>query len=338
MSASAERGTLIAFLNYSHVIDDVREIQESVLPEGWQLLRVEGLPHEGAVAALQRLPRDVQAVIVDYDVDRAVIDALPNLRLIQVFGVGVETIDRDYAAERGIAVCNAPGFNAISVAEYTILLALAAARNITLVDAAVRQGKWPQYEYRARSTELFGKTWGVVGFGSIGREVAKRAAAFGMRVLYYDLAPAAARSDVNAEYAELADLLAESDVVSLHVTLNEQAKHLISDAELRRMKPNAILVNTARGGVVDTEALVRALREQRIAAAGLDVFEDEPPSRDSALLALPNVVLSPHTGAGTVEGIRKVFAFCYENIGRVLAGDVPLHCVNAVALPRTFRR
>jgi phosphoglycerate dehydrogenase-like enzyme len=330
MSANPSKSAKVVLLDHVGIVAPVREIQDSVLPVGWSLDRIEGVSRTDALERLSLSAASAEALLVgDFDIDQQVIEAMPNLRIIQVFGVGFETIDLDFAASRGVAVCNAPGLNAIPVAEHTLLLALAAARSLPTLDREVRQGRWPQYDYRAQSSELAGKTWGVVGFGNIGRLVAVRAAGFDMHVLYYRVAHGPATM-AGAEFAELNDLLERSHVVSLHVPLNERTRNIIGRHELRRMRPDAILVNTARGGLVDTDALISALSERWIAAAGLDVFDQEPLSPRSPLVNLPNVVLSPHTSAGTRETTQRMFAFCYANIERGLGGGRPLNCVNGL--------
>jgi phosphoglycerate dehydrogenase-like enzyme len=254
------------------------------------------------------------------------IAAAPHLRLIQKIGVGVNTIDLKAAQARGIAVCNLPGTNAPAVAEHTLALMLAALRRIPMFDAAMRRGQGFALDPVRKDGigELGGRTVGLVGYGAVPRALAPVLAALGCRVLYTAHAP---RADAAAEWRELPALLAESDVVSLHVPLTAETERMIDAAALARMKPGAILVNTARGGLVDEAALVAALRAGTLAAAGLDVFAEEPTDPANALLSLPNVVLTPHIAWLTSGTFDRSFALAAENCRRLAAGTRLLHQV-----------
>jgi phosphoglycerate dehydrogenase-like enzyme len=254
----------------------------------------------------------------------AMIAAAPRLRLIQKIGVGVNTIDLDAAQARGVPVCNLPGTNARAVAELALTLMLAAIRRVPRFDAELRAGVWSNPALQDGIGELGGRTVGLVGYGAIPRLLAPVLAALGCRVIYHT------RSEVldpPGAYRGLAELLAEADVVSLHVPLTPATSHLIDAAALGRMKPGAVLVNTARGGLVDQAALVAALRDGRIGAAGLDVFEDEPIGAGDPLLALPNVVVTPHVAWVTTGTFDRSFALAAENCRRVAAGEALLHRV-----------
>lgn len=254
------------------------------------------------------------------------IAAAPCLRLIQKIGVGVNTIDLAAAQARGIAVCNLPGTNAPAVAELTLALMLAALRRIPMFDVAMRHGEGFALDPVRKDGigELGGRTVGLVGYGAVPRALAPVLAALGCRVLY---ATRTAPADAVGEWRELPALLAESDVVSLHVPLTEETARLIDAAALARMKPGAILVNTARGGLVDEPALIAALRTERLAAAGLDVFVEEPTDPANPLLALPNVVLTPHIAWLTSGTFDRSFALAAENCRRLAAGAKLLHQV-----------
>jgi phosphoglycerate dehydrogenase-like enzyme len=254
------------------------------------------------------------------------IDAAPRLRLIQKIGVGVNTIDLAAARRRGIAVCNLPGTNAPAVAELTLALMLAASRRVPMFDAAMRRGEGFALDPAAKDgiNELGGRTVGLVGYGAVPRALAPVLVALGCRVLY---TARGARSGAVAEFRTLPDLLAESDVVSLHVPLTNETERMIDAAALARMKPSAVLVNTARGGLVDEPALVAALRTGRLAAAGLDVFAEEPIDPSSELLTLPNVVLTPHIAWLTTGTFDRSFALAAENCRRLAAGAALLHQV-----------
>jgi phosphoglycerate dehydrogenase-like enzyme len=254
------------------------------------------------------------------------IAAAPRLRLIQKIGVGVNTIDLDAARARGIAVCNMPGTNSRAVAEMALLLMLAALRRLSALDPATRRGEgWVtgprlQEEYG----ELGGRTVGLVGYGAIPAALAPVLKALGARILY---TARTAKPGACGEYRALADLLAESDIVSLHVPLTPETANLINAGSIARMKPGAILVNTARGGLVDEGDLVEALGRGRIAAAGLDVFVREPVARDNALLAMDNVVVAPHVAWLTPETLARSLGVAAENCRRLAAGAALLHRV-----------
>jgi phosphoglycerate dehydrogenase-like enzyme len=250
----------------------------------------------------------------------------PRLRLIQKIGVGINTIDLAAAKARGIAVCNLPGTNARAVAELALALMLAALRRLPAFDAATRQGKGFALDPAMQDGlgELSGRTVGLVGFGAVARVVAPVLAALGCRVICATRSP---RADVAYEFCPMNQLLAEADVVSLHVPLVPETERLIDAAALARMRPGAVLVNTARGGLIDQPALVAALRSGRIAAAGLDVFADEPLAPDDPLLRLPNVVLTPHVGWLTAGTFDRSFALAAENCRRLASGEPLLHRV-----------
>ncbi len=258
-----------------------------------------------------------------------------RLRIIAQYAVGFDNIDIDCATKHGVYVTNTPGVLTEAVADLTWALILAAARRIVEADQYVRSGEW----YRGGTgwhpelmlgMELSGKTLGIVGFGRIGRAVARRAKGFNMKVIYYDIvrAPEDVEKELDAKYVDLETLLRESDVVSIHVPLTPETRHMIGERELRMMKPTAILVNTARGAVVDTNALVKALQEGWIAAAALDVFEEEPLPPDHPLTKLKNVVLAPHIGSATRETRERMACMVLESLLAFRDGKVPPNLVN----------
>jgi phosphoglycerate dehydrogenase-like enzyme len=252
------------------------------------------------------------------------IAAAPRLRLIQKIGVGVNTIDLEAARARGIAVCNLPGTNARAVAELTLALMLAVLRRIPRFDAGLRAGVWLDPELQDGIGELGGRVVGLVGYGAVPRLLAPVLAALGCAILY------AARRPVEGAlgtWQPLNTLLAEADLVSLHLPLSEETAHLIDAAAIARMKPGAILINTARGGLVDTAALAAALRAGRLAGAGLDVFAQEPVDSADPLLALPNVVATPHVAWLTTGTFDRSFSLAAENCRRLAAGRALLHRV-----------
>jgi phosphoglycerate dehydrogenase-like enzyme len=252
------------------------------------------------------------------------IAAAPKLRLIQKIGVGVNTIDLDAARTRGIAVCNLPGTNARAVAELTLALMLSVLRRLPRFDAAMRRGEWLDPELQDGIGELGGRVVGLVGYGAIPRSLAPVLAALGCRVIYTSRTQ---HADAAAEWRTLGALLAEADVVSLHLPLTDETANLIDTAALARMKPGAVLINTARGGLVDQSALAEALAEGRLGGAGLDVFVHEPHDASEVLFRLPNVVLTPHIAWLTTGTFDRSFALAAENCRRLSAGDALLHRV-----------
>jgi D-3-phosphoglycerate dehydrogenase len=270
--------------------------------------------------------RDADAIIAGTEqITAAVLDAAPRLRVIARRGVGYDSVDVAAATARGIPVAITGGVLSDAVADMTLALLLAVARRVAEFDRVVKAGGWD----RIPTTDVWGKTLGIVGLGGIGRAVARRAAGFGMRLLAHDTQPdAAAAAALGVTLCALDTLLAESDIVTLHVPLGPSTRGLIGEAALRRMKPTAILINTSRGAVVDEDALLRALRDGRLAGAGLDVFAQEP-VRDLALVQLPNVVATPHVASHTVETLTRMETSCAEAVLAALRGERPRHVVNA---------
>jgi phosphoglycerate dehydrogenase-like enzyme len=250
----------------------------------------------------------------------------PKLRLIQKIGVGVNTIDLEAAKERGIAVCNLPGTNARAVAELTLALMLATVRRLPLFDAAMRDGSAWALDPTVQDNlgELGGRTVGLVGYGAVPRLLAPVLKALGCNLLYTARIP---HADALGEFRSLKTLLAEVDILSLHVPLTSETRHLIDSAAIRRMRRGAVLINTARGELVDQAALTEALRDGHLAAAGLDVFVEEPPNPAELLLTLPNVVVTPHIGWLTTGTFDRSFALAAENCRRLAVGETLLHRV-----------
>src|SRR5881398_3007563 len=259
-------------------------------------------------------------------VSKAVLTHAPNLKVVGRAGVGVDNIDVAEATARKIAVVNAPTASTISVAELALGHIISLLRHLTEADRSVKDGKWEKKKFEGR--ELFGKTLGLVGSGRIGAEVAKRAEAFGMRVIAYDpYLPKAAASAVGIRLVEKDALFRDADVLSIHAALTPETRGLVSASELAMMRPNAILVNCARGEIVDEQALAEALRAKKISGAAIDVFATEPPS-GSPLLEAPNVVFTPHLGASTSEGQSRAGAIVADQVLKVLAGKRPEFVVN----------
>jgi phosphoglycerate dehydrogenase-like enzyme len=285
--------------------------------------------------ALARELGDADFVIGDYTfkvpIDAQLVSSMKNVKLIQQPSTGYDHIDIAACREKGIPVSNIGGANAVSVAEHTIALALVVSKRILAAHAKLLQGEWLQGELMNQASELSGKKWGVVGMGRIGREVASRAEALGMDVVYTDLKPV--EPEAADTFRPLQKLLSESDVVSIHVPLTDKTKRMIGERELRLMRPSSVFVNTARGELVDEEALARAVTEGWIAGAGVDVFSREPPGQESPLVKAAregaNVVLTPHTAGATNESRLRIIQTTVENVVRVMRGEKPENVVNA---------
>ena len=275
-------------------------------------------------------PASLRSIVGGYDalivrsrthVTADVLAEAGRLKVIGRAGVGVDNIDVDAATRRGIVVLNAPGGNTVSAAEHTMALLLAVVRHIPAAAEALRAGRWERSRFKG--IELYGKMLGLVGAGRIGLEMARRARAFGMRVVAYDpyLLPERA-AQARVELVTLPDLLESSDVVSVHCPLTEETRGLIGPREIEMMKPDAYLLNVARGGIVDETALAEALRTGRLAGAAFDVFAEEPAPRDHPLLGLENVVAVPHLGAATREAQRSVgIEICEAVRDALMRGD-----------------
>lgn len=291
------------------------------------------VPPAPAPDAVRRAVADADLVLADkkhkHRLDRAILGAMSRCRLIQQPAVGFDAIDHRSAAELGIPVANAAGYNRDAVADWTVMAILSLLRHGARGDRAMHAGGWPQESMRGR--DLGALTVGIVGLGNVGSAVATRVRAFGSRIIFTDVVP---RSLSGAAAVPLDELLAEADVVTVHVPLDRDTHHLIGDAELGRMEPGAILVNASRGPVVDEAALVRALDSGRLGGAGLDVYEAEPLAPDSPLRAFEDVFLSPHSGAMTTDAEAKLLEVCGANLRRVLAGLEPFNVVNGVTRRR----
>lgn len=252
----------------------------------------------------------------------------PSLRVVANYAVGFDNIDLAACKQRGVRVTNTPGVLTEATADLVWALILAAARNVAAGDRLVRGGKWQGWApTQLLGLELYGATLGILGAGRIGSVVARRSLGFRMRLLYTDTRPnEELEQELDAERVELDRLIAESDVLSLHVPMTPEVHHLIGTAQFKAMKPTAILVNSARGPIVDETALVEALRTGQIAAAGLDVYENEP-RLAPGLAELPNVVLLPHLGSGTTTTRSRMAAMAAENVVAVLSGREPPNSV-----------
>jgi len=307
-------------------------VADGLAPEGIERLRSQA----EVVAPAGLTPGDLLAAIREADavvvrsrtrITEEVLRHAPHLRVIARAGVGVDNIDTEAATRRGILVLNAPESSTVSTAEHTMAMLLALARRIPAAQSAAAAGVWQRDRFTG--VELYGKTLGIIGLGKIGGEVARRAGAFGMRVIAFDpYVPAERAARLGAELVSWEALLGRSEVLTLHVPLTERTRHLLGRAALSRVRPGTLIVNCARGGLIDEDALLGALEEGRVAGAALDVFEEEPP-RDSPLLRHPRVVVTPHLGASTAEAQRRIGLEVADQVLAALAGRPVRGAVNA---------
>lgn len=265
-------------------------------------------------------------------VSRKVLENMSRCLLIQVPAVGYDAVDDRAAAELGIAVANAAGYNRDGVADWTVMAILNLVRRGAWGDRRMREGAWPKPDMLGR--ELGAMTVGIVGLGNVGSALASRLLAFGCRVVYTDIIE---KSFSGVERMPFEELLDQADIVCVHVPLDDSTRHLIDEGALQRMKKGAILVNASRGPVVDEQALVTALESGHLGGAGLDVFGQEPTSVDNPLRRLENVFLSPHVAGYTMESEARVLEIVRDNLIRVLDGEEPVNVVNGVRLGDRLR-
>jgi D-3-phosphoglycerate dehydrogenase / 2-oxoglutarate reductase len=301
---------------------------------------IEELSSDGAVAAVVKMGQsesELVDLIPEFDgiivrsetkVTAKILNAGTRLRVVGRAGVGVDNVDVETATRRGVIVLNAPGGNTVSTAEHAFSLLLSVARKIPQADASVREKNWERKDFEG--VELYNKTLGVIGMGRIGSELSRRAIAFGMRVIAYDpyLAATRARSLQVELVEELDDLLRSADFISLHTPLTNETRHLLDASRLQKTKRGVRIINCARGGLVDEEALARALQDRHVAAAALDVFEKEPLPNDSALRSAPNLILTPHLGASTAEAQESVGIEIAQSIRAALLEGTIRNAVN----------
>lgn len=259
-----------------------------------------------------------------------VIERNKGLKMIIRWGAGFDSVDIEAAGKNGVVVANTPGANAPAVSELAVMLMLAVGRHLIDHMDSLRKGVWSKNTYINQSYTLNRKLVGIIGAGNIGRQTAKKAQAFGAEVQYYDpfrLSPER-EQELGLCYVPLETLLKTSDVISLHVPLTDSNRHMIGAEEISQMKDGAILVNTARGGLVDDQALAEAVRSGKLAGAGLDVVENEPLKEDDSLLTTPGIVVTPHVGGGTADIGDEILPMLAKEIERVINGQMPEHAVN----------
>lgn len=306
------------------VAEKIAEAGIETLRESCEVVVAVGAERSEVLAMLQ----DAAGLVVRSatDVDAEMIAAAPRLRVIGRAGIGVDNIDVEAATEAGIIVVNAPQANIISAAEHALALMLAQARSIPRADASLRSGAWERSSFQG--VELHGKTLGVIGLGRIGTLVAQRALAFGMHLISYDPYVTGDRARrLGVQMVELDDLLARSDFITIHLPRTPDTANLIGKEALSRVKSGVRIVNAARGGILDEDALAEAIREGRVAGAALDVFATEPLT-DSPLFSMPEVVVTPHLGASTTEAQDKAGTDVAEAVAAALRGELVMSAVN----------
>lgn len=315
-------------LYWNRATPDLYAVVREEAPPGFRLLL---LKTDAEAEARAKLARAEFLLVADWALTAADVAAAPRLRFVQHQGVGYERIDAAALAARGIPLCLCPEGTATGVGEHTLLLILALLKQLVPAHTALVEGRWLQWGLRTRTRDLDGKTLGLIGFGRTGRATARRARGFGVRILAHDpyiTLSAAEQAELGVELVGRERLLREADIVSCHVPLTAETRHLINRETLALMKPGAYLVNVSRGGVVDQEALVEALRTRRLAGAALDVFTPEPLPPGHPLTTLDNVVLTPHVAAGTLDAFRAKMRFAFANMARFARGEPPLEQVS----------
>ena len=301
---------------------DAATAAQEIVPSGFELAVV-----PARSAEYKQAMKDAEYLVgfVDGLVDEQLYADGPNLKLIQLLSAGYDKADLVAARKAGVPISNNGGANSVAVSEHAVLLMLAVSRQLVHQHKTVAAGNW-RGNQTPRVHELRGKTLGIVGLGTIGKKTARLAQAFGMQIVYYDIARLTEDQEdaLGVRFRLLRELLRESDLISLHTPLNPSTRHLIGAEELALMKSSAILVNTARGPVIDEEALYAALTNGGILVAGLDVFDQEPPQPDNPLFGLDNVILTAHLAGPTFESNTARVRNAFDNVQRVARGEAPL--------------
>jgi D-3-phosphoglycerate dehydrogenase len=281
--------------------------------------------------------READALLVIHaKMTRPVFESLPRLKVVVRYGIGYDTVDVDAATDNGVIVANIPDFCLDEVSDHAMAMLLACARQLHRLNDGTKSGYWTESQMiLPKVPALCDQTLGIIGCGNIGRLSARKAQCFGLRTIGYDpyIDESAAR-DAGIFLAPLSQVLQESDFISIHALLNAETWHLIGDSELEMMKPTAYLINTARGSLIDEAALIRALKENWIAGAGLDVFEQEPISPDNPLLKMDNVIITPHNAGSSEAAARRLKLSVAREACRVLSGKWPKNVVNKSVKPR----
>ncbi|MGE0425871.1 MAG: 2-hydroxyacid dehydrogenase [Reyranellaceae bacterium] len=309
---------------------DTLSMVDDIAPSGYEIVKVApGTPE--CTEALKSA--DYLVGFVDMLVKEALYKGAPKLKLIQLLSAGYDRADLKAARAAKVPISNNGGANSVAVSEHALLLMLAVSRRLIQQHANVTGGRWRGNSV-PKVNEVRGKTLGIIGLGTIGKKTARLAQAFGMIVTYYDIArlTEAEEDALNVRFRLLPEIITKSDIISLHVPLNDSTHHLLGAAEIARMKPSAIIVNTSRGPVIDEKAMHAALAANKIAGAGLDVFDEEPPPADNPLFTLDNVVLTAHLAGPTWESNEARLRNGFDNVQRVARGEKPLWVIPELGL------
>ena len=298
----------------------VRDEVRRVAPPNFKLVFADSYDpdHQGSLVS------DADFIVPGFaSVDAALLQKAPRLKMVHKWGIGIDAIDQAALRNRGIGLAITSGGNAGPVAELALALMLSVYRRLPYVQRTLREGLWVTSEMRESCLQVSGKTIGLVGFGHIARALAKRLSGFDVRILYFDpqRADPSVESALKAEFRTMDSVLSESDILSLHLPLNAATNHMVNAEFIEKMKDGAVLINTARGGIVDDKALTDALQRGKLRGAGLDAFEHEPPPVDYPLLKLEQVVSTPHIGGGVFDNVAPVARHVFGNITKYLRGE-----------------
>lgn len=309
--------------------DDVYEVIRGQFPDNFELITLKDGTLEDRIRIAEEADFFISATGA---IPTEAIASAKNLKFIQQQGVGFDKTDVDLATKKGIEVCITPEGTSVGVAEHVVLLILAVYKKIVKISNEMYEGKFPMWDYRTQSFEIYGKTTGFVGFGRIAREAAKRLQAFESKIVFYDNFVKMSEEEQSAlnirQVDSLEELLRISDIVSVHVPSNNDTKGFINKEFFAKMKKTAIFINTARGDLVNEAEFFEAMREGAIMGAGIDVFPMEPLPTDNEYIKLPNVVLTPHISAGTVDALKAKINHVCANINRFIDGEETLHSLN----------
>lgn len=317
----------IASFDYAN--EEIYNIIRGQLPPNFELITLDADTLEDRIEKAKEADFIIAAT---GSIPAEAIRAAKNLKMIQQQGVGFDKTDVDVATELGIEVCITPVGTSIGVAEHTILLILAVYKKLVKILNEMYEGKFPMWDYRSQCYEIYGKTVGLLGFGRIAQEVAKRLQAFEANIIFYDkyvnLSEEEQKELNVTQVSTIDELLAQADIVSVHVPSNDETRGMINKDFFNKMKDSAIFINTARGDLVNEQDFFDAIRNKKIAGAGIDVYPVEPLPADNEYIKLDNVVLTPHISAGTVDALKTKINHVVENINRYLNGEETLYSLN----------
>lgn len=299
----------------------VKDQTRAVAPDNFELIFAESYDEDHQIEITKQCDFIVCGTA---PVTRRMLDESPSIKFVQKWGIGFDKVDLDAVRDHGLGLCNTAGANRTVVAEHTILLILAVYRHILEIDERLRNGEWLDIKVMLRNNalQLRGKTVGILGFGNIGRAVAQRLKGFETEVIYNDLvqADAATEKELNARFVDLDELFAKSDILTIHTPLDDSTRNIVDAAAIDKMKQSAIIINCARGGILNEQALHDAVTSGRIRGAGIDVWEPEPTDPENPLLKLEKVVVTPHAAGSAFDNVGNVSGHCFKNIQLFLQG------------------